>query len=57
VEKDGDTVLVKELLLSCGFEPEDAVSIIAGHHAARRYVVRYTDNNRRPDGENRTRLQ
>ncbi len=54
VEKDGDTVLVKELLLSRGFDPEDAVAVVAGHHAASRYVVRYPDNNRRPDGENGT---
>jgi L-aspartate oxidase len=54
VEKDGDTVLVKELLLSRGFEPEDAVAVIAGHHAASRYIVRYPDSNRRPDGKNST---
>jgi GNAT superfamily N-acetyltransferase len=44
VEKDGDTVRVNELLLSCGYEPEDAAAAIAGRHAASRYVVRYPGN-------------
>ncbi len=54
VEPEAGSVHVKELLLSNGAQTKDAVRLLAGHHPANRYIVRYPTNvcpeNSRPFG-------